>query len=41
MMNMNWLCDNVTGQIPAQDELLEMSRKTAALLAIPNENVKE
>ena len=27
--------------IPAQDELLEMSRKTAALLAIPAETVKE
>ena len=41
MMNMNWLCDNVVGRIPAQDELLEMSRKTAALLAIPTETVKE
>ena len=41
MMNMNWLCDNVVGRIPAQDELLEMSRKTTALLAIPTETVKE
>ena len=35
MMNMNWLCENVTGKIPARSELLEMSRKTAALLALP------
>ena len=41
MMNMNWLCDNVVGKIPAQDELLEMSRKTTSLLAIPTETGKE
>ncbi len=41
LMNMNWLCNNVVGQIPAQEDLLEMSRKTSSLLAIPAEGKKE
>ena len=37
LMNMNWLVDAVVGSIPAQEDLLERSRKTTSLLSIPKE----
>ena len=35
IMQMNWLAENVSGILPTADEVLEMSRETTRLLAIP------
>ena len=35
IMNMNWLAENVSGVLPTADEVLEMSRETTRLLALP------
>ena len=35
IMHMNWLSEYVTGKLPTADEVLEMSRETTRLLAIP------
>ena len=34
-MRMNWLAENVIGQIPVLDELMPMARETTQLLALP------
>ncbi len=34
VMRMDWLCDNVQGEIPAFDKLLPMSRETVRLLGV-------
>ncbi len=40
LMQMNWLCDNIDGRIPAFDELLPMSRETTQLLALPQKGAE-
>ena len=35
LMHMNWLSEYVTGKLPSADEVLEMSRETTRLLALP------
>ena len=35
IMHMNWLSEYVTGSLPGPDEVLEMSRETTKLLALP------
>ncbi len=35
IMHMNWLAENVSGVLPTAEEVLEMSRETTRLLAIP------
>ena len=35
MMQMNWLCESVTGHIPLPDELMPAARETTRLLALP------
>ncbi len=37
IMQMNWLSEYVTGILPKPDEVLEMSRETTRLLALPEE----
>ena len=38
-MQMDWLCDNVEGKIPAFDELLPQSRNLVRLLGIYRESI--
>ena len=38
IMQMNWLCESVVGTIPGPDDVLEMSRETTRLLALPGEH---
>ena len=37
IMRMNWLSEYVNGQLPGPDDVLEMSRETTKLLAIPED----
>lgn len=40
-LNIDWLCDNVTGTIPELDDIMEMSKNTVKLLGIhKDENVR-
>ena len=39
LMQMDWLCENVNGHIPAFDELLPQSRKLVRLLGIYRESI--
>ena len=39
LMQMDWLCDNVEGTIPAYESLLPRSRKLVRLLGIYRESI--
>jgi hypothetical protein len=39
IMKMDWLCDNVEGEIPAFEKLLPMSRDTVRLLGVYRESL--
>jgi hypothetical protein len=39
LMQMDWLCENIEGSIPAFDELLPQSRKLVRLLGIYRESI--
>ena len=39
LMQMNWLCDNVDGRIPAFDELIPESRDTVRLLGLYRDEI--
>ena len=39
IMHMDWLCDNVEGEIPAFEKLLPMSRETVRLLGVYRDRI--
>ena len=39
LMNMDWLCDNVDGRIPAFEELLPQSQKLVRLLGVYRQSI--
>ena len=39
IMKMDWLCDNVEGEIPPFEKLLPMSRETVRLLGVYRESL--